>query len=215
MSWESVWPDLLAKWYGDETLRSSVAEDTIWNLMLLDDADEDVCSDELDLQALAGLLNIVRPHDIGRRFEMDEDPEISMDSFMLAYAQFSGKQMAFAKDWDRPSGSRSDVAINMKGSSFQFERLTQCLQYPKRSPEELEYMDLVKIITLPEMCRIFEETPPRLWEWERVFRVEDPYIRRFGPVPACECRYERMERLIVACLYTYAGSAGSAHVFIV
>ena len=44
-------------------------------------------------------------------------------------------------------------------------------------------MDLVKIITLPEMGRIFKETPPRLWGWEGVFRLEDPYVRGFGPVP--------------------------------
>ena len=132
--WESLWPDLLAKWYGDETLRSSVTEDTIWNSMLLTDAREDVCSDELDLQALAGLLNIVRPQDIGRRLKMDEDPEVSTDSFMLAYAPFSAKQMAFAKDWQQPSSSQTDVAVNIKGSSFHFESLTQCLRYPERAP---------------------------------------------------------------------------------
>ena len=90
--WESLWPDLLAKWYGDKTLRSSATEDTIWNLMFLDDMDEEVCNDDLDREALAGLLNIVRPQDLGPRFEMDEDSEISMDSFMLAYAPFSGEK---------------------------------------------------------------------------------------------------------------------------
>ena len=181
-NWESLWPDLLAKWYGDETLCSSVTEDTIWNLMLLGDESEDVCDSDLDREALAGLLNIARPQDLGRRFEMDEDLEISTDSFMLAYAPFSGKQMAFAKDWRRPSRSRTLVAVDIEGSTSHFETLTRSLRYPERNSEELEDMDLVEIITLPEMSRIFKETPPRLWEWERAFRLEDPYIRRIGSV---------------------------------
>ena len=177
-SWEYLWPDLLAKWYGDETLGSSVAEDTLWDFMHLDCGNEAVCDDQLDREALAGLLNIARPQDLGHRCEMDEDPEISTDSFMLAYAPFSGKQMAFAGDW---RDEWFDVAVDIEGSSDRFERLARRVRDPKRTPGQLK--DMVEIITLPEMCRIFKETSPLLWEWERVFRLKFPDVRKIALVP--------------------------------
>lgn len=177
-NWESLWPDLLAKWYGDEILDSDVTEDVIKNLLWFDDVSDEAVHCELDREALAGLLNIARPRDLGQRCEMDEDTEISTDSFMAAYAPFSGRQMAFSKDW-KQSPSISDVAIDMSTGCL-FDSLTQCLRDAIRTPEQLQYMDLVNIITLPEMYRIFEDTPSRLWEWERLFRLVNPYHLRLG-----------------------------------
>ena len=166
------------EWYGDETLGSSVAEDTLWDFMHLDCGNEAVWDDQLDREALAGLLNIARPQDLGHRCEMDEDPEISTDSFMLAYAPFSGKQMAFAENW---RDEWFDVAVDIAGSSDHFERLAQSLGNTNRTPEKSE--DKVQIITLPEMHRIFKETSPSLWEWERVFRLKNPDVRKIALVP--------------------------------
>ena len=89
-TWEGLWPDLLAKWYGDEMLRSSVTEDAIWELMWFDDVSDEALDHERDLEALAGLLNIVRPRDLGLRCMLDKDPDISTDDFMAAYTPFSG-----------------------------------------------------------------------------------------------------------------------------
>lgn len=178
-TWEGLWPDLLAKWYGDEMLRSSVTEDAIWELMWFDDVSDEALDHERDLEALAGLLNIVRPRDLGLRCMLDKDPDISTDDFMAAYTPFSGKQMAFSHDWERsPRGT--GVAVDMEGSSFHFESLVERVRHPKRSPEELQYMDLVNVITLPEMERIFKGNPSRLWDWERFFRFVNPHVLRLG-----------------------------------
>lgn len=174
-----MWPDLLAKWYGDDMLRSSVAEDVIWNMMWFDDSSDDALSDELDLEALAGLLNIARPEDLGPRCVIDEDPDVSTDDFMVAYAPFSGRQMAFSHNW-KLSPSGSDVAVDMEGSSSHFGTLVERLRHPTRSPEDLQYTDLVKAITLPDGERIFRGTPERLWEWEMLFRLVDPCVLRLG-----------------------------------
>lgn len=178
-SWERMWPDLLAKWYGDDMLRSSVAEDVIWNMMWFDDSSDDALSDELDLEALAGLLNIARPEDLGSRCVIDEDPDVATDDFMVAYAPFSERQMAFSHNW-KLSPSGSDVAVDMEGSSSHFGTLEERLRHPTRSPEDLQYTDLVKVITLPDGERIFRGTPERLWEWERLFRLVDPCVLRLG-----------------------------------
>lgn len=180
-AWERMWPDLLAKWYGDDILCSSVAADVIWNMMWFDDSSDDALSDELDLEALAGLLNIVRPEDLGPRCVIDEDPDVSTDDFIAAYAPFSGRQMAFSHKWEEsPTGSGHNVAVDMEGSSSVFNSLMERLRHPKRSPGNLQYTNLVKVITLPEMERIFGGPPERLWEWERLFRLVDPYVLRLG-----------------------------------
>jgi hypothetical protein len=175
----NLWPDLLAKWYGDEMLRSSVTEDAIWELMWFDDVSDEATDHGRDLEALAGLLNIVRPGGLGPRCVIDEDPDVSTDNFMDAYAPFSGRQMAFSHDW-KQSPSGSGVAVDVEGSSSCFGTLVDGLRHPTRSPEELQYMDLINVITLPEMERIFQGTTSRLWEWERLFRVVNPHVLRLG-----------------------------------
>ena len=178
-SWEGRWPDLLEKWYGDEMLRSSVSEDAIWDLMWFDDVSDKAIHDDLDREALAGLLNIIRPLDLGPRCVIDEDPDVSTDDFMVAYAPFSGRQMAFSHNWEQsPSGS--DVAVDMEGSSSQFGSLVQRLRHPKRTPEELQSMDLINVVTLLRMERIFRGDPTRLWDWERFFRLVNPHVLRIG-----------------------------------
>ena len=86
--------------------------------------------------------------------------------------------MAFAEDW---RDEWLDVAVDIAGSSDHFERLAQSLGNTNRTPEKSE--DKVQIITLPEMHRIFKETSPLLWEWERVFRLKNPDIRKIARVP--------------------------------
>ena len=178
-TWEHLWPDLLAKWYGDSVLCSDATEDAISNLMLLGDVSDEAVHHGLDRDALAGLLNIVRPRDLGPRLEMDEDAEISTDDFMAAYAPFSGRQMAFAHKWEEAPGGLA-VAIDTDTGGL-FESLTRCLQNSGRAPEELlQRADRVDVIALPDMERVFEGSPLWLWDWERLFRLDDPHVLRGG-----------------------------------
>jgi hypothetical protein len=169
--WDCLWSDLLAKWYGDSVLCSDSTEDAIAKLIRLDDVSDEAAHHDLDRDALAGLLNIVRPRDLGPRFEMDEDAEISTRDFMAAYAPFSGRRMAFAHKWeDAPCGLA--VAIDTD-TGVLFESLTRCLWYPGRTPEELwQRAGRVDVIDLPDMERDLEGRPERLWDWERRFRLD-------------------------------------------
>jgi hypothetical protein len=147
--------------------------------MWFDDVSNEALDHGRDLEALAGLLNIVRPGDLWPRCVADGDPDISTDDFMVAYVPFSGRQMAFSHKWKQRSNG-IDVAVDMEGPPSHFGSLVERLSNPKRSPEELQYIDLVNAITLPEMERIFLETPSRLWDWQRLFRIVNPHVLRLG-----------------------------------
>jgi len=149
-TWEGLWPELLAKWYGDEVLDSGVAEDTILDLMLVNDVSDEAAHHHLDCEALAGLLNIVRARDLG------EDAEISTDDFLDSYSAFSGRQMAFSSGWEQTS-RRTSVAIDMPGDSGALFRsmTTRYLRSHKRTPEGSQDVNLANVISLPEMRGIF------------------------------------------------------------
>jgi len=177
--WDRLWLDLLAKWYGDAVLCSDSTEDAISNLIRLDDVSDEAVNHDLDRDTLAGLLNIIRLRDLGPRFAIDEDAEISTGDFMAAYAPFSGRRMAFAHKWEEAPGGLA-VAIDTDIGVL-FEALTRCLWYPGRTPEELrQHADRVDVIALPDMERVFEGSPARLWDWERLFRLDDPHVLRGG-----------------------------------
>ena len=178
-TWQSFWPDLLAKWYGDSVLHSCALEDTIWELMLLDDVSDESPDAELELETLAGLLNIVCSRDLGPQFEKDEDTEISIDDFIFAYASFSGKQIVFSLDQQERARGGPSVAIDLEGS-LRFEVLSHCLQNPTQSL--LQPQDEVRrhITILPDMDQIFAETSSWLWDWERERRLNGPRNRRLS-----------------------------------
>jgi hypothetical protein len=177
-TWERLWSDLLAKWYSDAVLCSDLTEDAISNLMMLDDVSDEAVYHQLDREALAGLLNIARPRDLVPRCVIDEDPDISADDFMVAYAPFAGRQMAFAHKWEE-APDRLAVAIDMD-TGVLFEAMTARLRYPERTTAALRDMNRVDVITLPQVDQIFKGTPSRLWEWERLFRLVDLHVLRVG-----------------------------------
>lgn len=168
IAWTEMWPDLLAKWYGDPVLCSSAPEDAIWNLMLLDDVSDETPTQELDLEALAGLLNVVRTRllDAMSACMAHMDDEITKGDFESAYAPFAGKQMAFSHRWeDFPVGAL-EVAIDLDGSSAEDQErfFTETL--------DVQHREQFQTASLPLVGQSFAQSPfvGILWNWEEECR---------------------------------------------